>query len=54
MCYKNGNRSVEIPSGSSISLARAPFSLRYASLDDDSFIGALREKLFWGVDKRNP
>jgi NAD+ kinase len=48
------NRSYHVPSGTAVSLARAPFGLRYVSLSNDSFINALRTKLFWGADKRNP
>ena len=47
------NRSCEIPSATVIRLARARFGLRYATLSDNSFIGALRTKLLWGEDRRN-
>jgi len=47
------NRSCMVPSGSTVSLACAPFGLRYVSLTDDNFISALRTKLLWGADKRN-
>ena len=47
------NRFLPIASGTTVRLARAPFGLQYASLSDDSFIGALRTKLVWGADKRN-
>lgn len=48
------NRSCEIPSATTIRLARARFGLRYATLSGNSFIGALRTKLLWGEDRRNP
>ena len=47
------NRSCEIPSGTTVSLARGRYALRYVSLSDDNFIHALRTKLFWGEDRRN-
>lgn len=47
------NRSCVVPSGTTVSLARGRYGLRYVSLSHDSFIGALRTKLFWGADKRN-
>ena len=47
------NRSFEIPSETTVSLARGRFGLRYVSLSDDNFIQALQTKLFWGEDRRN-
>ena len=47
------NRSFEIPSETTVRLARGPFGLRYVSLSDDNFIQALQTKLFWGEDRRN-
>lgn len=47
------NRSCEIPSAVTVRVARARFGLRYATLSDNSFIGALRTKLLWGEDRRN-
>ena len=47
------NRSCELPSGTTVSLARGRFGLRYVSLSDNSFIGALKTKLLWGEDRRN-
>lgn len=47
------NRSCELPSGTTVSLARGRYGLRYVSLSDNSFIGALRTKLLWGEDRRN-
>lgn len=47
------NRSREIPSGTTVNLARGRYGLRYVSLSDDNFIHALQTKLFWGEDRRN-
>jgi NAD+ kinase len=47
------NRSCFLPSGTTVSLARGRYGLRYVSLSDNSFIGALRTKLLWGEDRRN-
>jgi len=47
------NRACEIPSGTTVSLARGRYGLRYVSLSDDNFIHALQTKLFWGEDRRN-
>ena len=47
------NRAVSIPCGSEIKIGRAPFVLRYVSLQRQHFISALHEKLLWGFDKRN-
>ena len=47
------NRSFEIPSGTTVSLARGRYGLRYVSLSHDNFIHALQTKLFWGEDRRN-
>lgn len=46
------NRSFEAPNGVAISLSKAPFALKCASVKNN-FIDALREKLMWGEDKRN-
>ncbi len=47
------NRRCEISEGTLIRLARSSFGLRYVSLSDNNFIGALRDKLYWGEDRRN-
>ncbi|MFA6334359.1 MAG: NAD(+)/NADH kinase [Bacteroidales bacterium] len=47
------NRSVVISSGDSFKISKAEFELNYISLPSSSFIGALKEKLRWGADKRN-
>lgn len=47
------NRSFTIPTGELVTVTMAKFNLRYLSFYGDNFIGALREKLMWGADKRN-
>lgn len=47
------NRSCLLPSGTTVSLSRGRYGLRYVSLSDNNFIGALRTKLLWGEDRRN-
>jgi len=47
------NRSVLIPVGAELCIRKAPFVLRYISLQKQHFISTLHEKLLWGFDKRN-
>ena len=47
------NRPVRITSGTAVRITRCPYSLRYVSLSDNTFIDALRTKLLWGEDRRN-
>lgn len=47
------NRSVSFPCGAELIIRKAPFVLRYVSLQEHHFITALHEKLLWGFDKRN-
>lgn len=47
------NRSVPYPDEAVLCVTRAPFPLRRVALSGDAFIPALREKLFWGMDRRN-
>ena len=47
------NRPCEIPSETTVSIARGRHGLHYVSLSDDNFIHALQTKLFWGEDRRN-
>ncbi len=47
------NRSFTIPAGEVVTVTKASFELNYVSFTKDNFIGALREKLMWGEDKRN-
>lgn len=47
------NRSIAIRDNSVMKISKAPFNLNYLSLSQEGFIGALREKLMWGEDRRN-
>jgi len=47
------NNSIQIPSDTKISIQLAQYSLKRVCLNNNSFINALSEKLFWGEDKRN-
>lgn len=46
------NRSVILPKHSAVKVSKADFPIRRAAVDN-SFIGALSQKLMWGQDKRN-
>jgi len=47
------SRSVEVANEEEISIQKAPYSLNVIQLDENSFIQSLRNKLNWGLDKRN-
>ena len=47
------SRSAVIPSNSIISLRRADFTFDLIKLEGHSFFTTLRNKLLWGLDKRN-
>jgi len=47
------NRRVPIKNGSSILISKAPFCINTIQLEGDDFFMTLRDKLFWGLDKRN-
>ncbi len=47
------NRSYEVDSGAAMEVTSAPFCLRRVNLGQNSFIDALRIRLFWGQDVRN-
>jgi NAD+ kinase len=47
------NRSISIPEKELFTITKAGFELHYLSFSMDGFIGALKEKLLWGEDKRN-
>lgn len=51
--FSADNRSVEVPSGSVFTITKDDFPLKSVSINDNNFIKALRNKLFWGEDKRN-
>lgn len=47
------NRRFSIKNSSSISISKAPFFIKTIQLEGDDFFMTLRDKLFWGMDKRN-
>lgn len=47
------NRSVEIPSGTQITISKAPFTIKLLQLGEIDYFRRLRNKLMWGVDKRS-
>ncbi|HRR49687.1 MAG TPA: NAD kinase, partial [Bacteroidales bacterium] len=47
------SREFILPSGSPVKIKKADFPLKYISLQEGSFINALKDKLRWGEDKRN-
>jgi len=47
------SRSAIVPSGESVGIRKADFSIQLARKPDQEFLGTLREKLMWGIDKRN-
>lgn len=47
------NQTIALASGSELVIRLADFKLNYISLGGNTFMGALREKLMWGEDRRN-
>lgn len=47
------SRIVTLENGNDIYLKKAPYAVRTVQLDGSDFFSTLREKLFWGQDKRN-
>ena len=47
------NRRFTIKNSSSISISKAPFFIKTIQLEGNDFFMTLRDKLFWGLDKRN-
>ena len=47
------SRILTLENGNDIYLKKAPFDIRTIQLEGSNFFSALREKLFWGQDKRN-
>jgi len=47
------NRLYEVPSGTTISIEKAAFTVKTIRLQESSFFSTLQEKLLWGKDKRN-
>ena len=55
MCLLNLDaRSASIGSQSTVTLRRAPFTLKMVQLEDNDFLSTLRTKLNWGLDIRSP
>jgi NAD+ kinase len=47
------SRILTLENGNDIYLKKAPFTVRTVQLEGSDFFSTLREKLFWGQDKRN-
>src|SRR6056300_173732 len=47
------SRIVTLENGNDIYLKKAPYAVRTVQLDGSNFFSTLREKLFWGHEKRN-
>ena len=47
------SRLISLPHNSLIQIKKADFSIATVQFDDTAFYNTLREKLFWGLDKRN-
>ena len=47
------SRILTLENGNNIYLKKAPFVVKTVQLDGATFFSTLREKLFWGQDKRN-
>ena len=47
------NRSFEVKSGTVLEISISEYTIECVSLQNDSFIEALKEKLMWGEDRRN-
>lgn len=47
------SRVAAVPLGIELTLTKAKFPVKIIQLDQQTFIETLREKLFWGEDKRN-
>jgi NAD+ kinase len=47
------SRIATLDNDTTLTIRKAPFSIKLVQLADDSFIKTLRKKLLWGEDKRN-
>lgn len=47
------SRLITLPLGSPITIQKAHFKIATVQFNDTAFYSILREKLFWGLDKRN-
>jgi NAD+ kinase len=48
------SRSITIDDGSTVTIRRAPFTVKLVQLEGQDFLGTLRDKLNWGLDLRSP
>lgn len=46
-------RSIQLPAGGTITLRKAPFTIKVVKGNNHTFSKTLRNKLMWGVDKRD-
>ena len=46
-------RSTSLPTGTKITLRRAPYSVKVVKIQHQRFFDTLREKMMWGLDGRN-
>jgi NAD+ kinase len=42
-----------LPAGNELKIKKARFKIKVIKYDSRTFFGTLREKLMWGLDKRN-
>lgn len=47
------SRSYTVSSGTEITLEKAPYSMHILHFDDQDFFSTIRNKMLWGIDKRN-
>ena len=47
------SRSVILPNNTEVRVTRAEFKIKILKLEGHSYYSTLRNKLMWGVDKRN-
>ena len=47
------SRLISLPHQSPINIRKAPFTISTVEFNDTAFYTTLREKLYWGLDKRN-
>jgi len=47
------SRILTLDNDTSVTLKKAPFTIKLITLEGDSFLKTIREKLLWGEDKRN-
>ncbi|MFC2129668.1 NAD kinase [Bacteroidota bacterium] len=47
------SRSIDVPVKEKITVKRAAYSLKMVRIENNSFYSTLRNKLMWGIDKRN-